>query len=65
MDLRRMKKRAELIAERLAQVFKSKKGIEEIFVDIIINNNLDHRLLVAKKYGEKNNNLLYEILKQN
>ena len=39
-------------AEKLNAALKSKKGVEEIFVDVIINNDLEKRLLIAKKYGD-------------
>ena len=38
----------EEIADRLFNTFKSKKNVEETFVDVIINNDLEHRLLIAK-----------------
>jgi hypothetical protein len=53
----------EEIADRLFNTFKSKKNVEETFVDVIINNDLEHRLLIAKKYGEKYKNPLYEDIK--
>ena len=53
----------EEIADRLYNAFKSKKNVEETFVDVIINNDLENRLLIAKKYGEKYQNPLYEDIK--
>ena len=53
----------EEIADRLFNTFKNKKNVEETFVDVIINNDLEHRLLIAKKYGEKYKNPLYEDIK--
>ena len=50
-------------AEKLNAALKSKKGVEEIFVDVIINNDLEKRLLIAKKYGEMYKNPLYEDIK--
>ena len=53
----------EKIADRLYNAFKIKKNVEETFVDVIINNDLENRLLIAKKYGEKYQNPLYEDIK--
>ena len=53
----------EEIADRLYNAFKIKKNVEETFVDVIINNDLENRLLIAKKYGEKYQNPLYEDIK--
>ena len=47
-------------AERLHQALFDKKAKEETCTDIIINNDLEHRLLIAKKYGELYKNPLYE-----
>ena len=54
----------EEIADRLYNAFKSKKNLEEeTFVDVITSNDLENRLLIAKKYGEKYENPLYEDIK--
>ena len=50
-------------AERLHAALFDKKNKEETFNDIIINNDLEHRLLIAKKYGELYGNPLYEDIK--
>ena len=50
-------------AERLHQALFDKKNKEETCTDIIINNDLEHRLLIAKKYGELYGNPLYEDMK--
>ena len=50
-------------AERLHQALFDKKAKEETCTDIIINNDLEHRLLIAKKYGELYKNPLYEDMK--
>lgn len=50
-------------AERLHQALFDKKQKEETCTDIIINNDLEHRLLIAKKYGEIYGNPLYEDMK--
>ena len=50
-------------AERLHQALFDKKSKEETCTDIIINNDLEHRLLIAKKYGELYGNPLYEDMK--
>ena len=39
------------------------KNREETCLDIVINNDLEHRLLIAKKYGELCGNPLYEDMK--
>ena len=39
------------------------KNREETCLDIVINNDLEHRLLIAKKYGELFGNPLYEDIK--
>ena len=39
------------------------KNREETCLDIVINNDLEHRLLIAKKYGELFGNPLYEDMK--
>ena len=49
-------------AERLHQALSSKNK-EETFNDIIINNDLENRLLIAKKYGELYSKPLYEDIK--
>ena len=49
-------------AERLHTALFGKNR-EEVCLDIVINNNLEHRLLIAKKYGEMFNNPLYEDMK--
>ena len=53
-------KKAE--AERLHQALSSKNK-EEICNEIIINNDLENRLLIAKKYGELYGRPLYEDMK--
>ena len=50
-------------AERLHQALFDKKNKEETCTDIIINNDLEHRLLIAKKYGELYKSPLYEDIK--
>ena len=50
-------------AERLHQALFDKNNKEETCTDIIINNDLEHRLLIAKKYGELYGNPLYEDMK--
>ena len=50
-------------AEKLHKALPDKKNREEIFVDTIINNDLEHRLLIAKKYGELFGRPLYEDIK--
>ena len=52
-------------AERLHQALFDKKNKEETCTDIIINNDLEHRLLIAKKYGELYGNPLYEDMNPN
>ena len=49
-------------AERLHTALFGKER-EETCTDIIINNDLEHRLLIAKKYGELYGNPLYEDMK--
>ena len=49
-------------AERLHQALSSKNK-EETCTDIIINNDLENRLLIAKKYGELYSKPLYEDIK--
>ena len=49
-------------AERLHTALFGKNR-EETCLDIVINNNLEHRLLIAKKYGELFGNPLYEDMK--
>lgn len=49
-------------AERLHTALFGKNR-EETCVEIIINNDLEHRLLIAKKYGELYKNPLYEDMK--
>ena len=53
----------ETEAKKINESIKSKKNAEETLVDIIINNNLEHRLLIAKKYGELFKTPLYEVIK--
>ena len=50
-------------AQHLHQALFDKKNKEETRTDIIINNDLEHRLLIAKKYGELYGNPLYEDMK--
>ena len=50
-------------AERLHTALFGKGNREETCVDIIINNDLEHRLLIAKKYGELYKSPLYEDIK--
>ena len=50
-------------AERLHTALFGKGNREETCVDVIINNDLEHRLLIAKKYGELYKNPLYEDMK--
>ena len=49
-------------AERLHTALFGKNR-EETCLDVIINNDLEHRLLIAKKYGELYKNPLYEDMK--
>ena len=49
-------------AERLHNALFGKNR-EETCLDIVINNDLEHRLLIAKKYGELFGNPLYEDMK--
>jgi hypothetical protein len=49
-------------AERLHTALFGKNR-EETCLDIVINNNLEQRLLIAKKYGELFGNPLYEDMK--
>ena len=49
-------------AERLHTALFGKNR-EETCLDIVINNNLEQRLLIAKKYGELFSNPLYEDMK--
>ncbi len=49
-------------AERLHTALFGKER-EETCTDVIINNDLEHRLLIAKKYGELYKNPLYEDMK--
>ena len=49
-------------AERLHSALIGKNR-EETCLDIVINNDLEHRLLIAKKYGELFGNPLYEDMK--
>ena len=49
-------------AERLHNALFGKNR-EETCLDIVINNDLEHRLLIAKKYGELFGNPLYEVMK--
>ena len=49
-------------AERLHTALFGKNR-EETCLDIVINNDLEHRLLIAKKYGELFGNPLYEDMK--
>ena len=49
-------------AERLHSALFGKNR-EETCLDIVINNDLEHRLLIAKKYGELFGNPLYEDMK--
>jgi hypothetical protein len=50
-------------AERLHTALSYKKNKEETCLDIVINNDLEHRLLIAKTYGELFKNPLYEDMK--
>ena len=50
-------------AERLHTALSDKKNKEETCLDIVINNDLEHRLLIAKTYGELYKNPLYEDMK--
>ena len=50
-------------AERLHQALFDKKAREDTCTDIIISNDLEHRLLIAKKYGELYKSPLYEDMK--
>lgn len=49
-------------AERLHTALFGKNR-DETCLDIVINNDLEHRLLIAKKYGELFGNPLYEDMK--
>ncbi len=49
-------------AERLHTALFGKNR-DETCLDIVINNDLEHRLLIAKKYGELFKNPLYEDMK--
>jgi len=49
-------------AERLHTALFGKNR-EETCLDVVINNDLEHRLLIAKKYGELFGNPLYEDMK--
>ena len=49
-------------AERLHSALFGKNR-EETCLDVVINNDLEHRLLIAKKYGELFGNPLYEDMK--
>ena len=50
-------------AERLHTSLSEKKNREETCLDVVINNDLEHRLLIAKTYGEQYKNPLYEDMK--
>ena len=50
-------------AERLHTALSDKKNKEETCLDIVINNDLERRLLIAKTYGELFKNPLYEDMK--
>ena len=50
-------------AERLHTALSEKKNREETCLDVVINNDLEHRLLIAKTYGEQYKNPLYEDMK--
>ena len=50
-------------ADRLHDALFNKKEKEATCCDIIVNNDLEHRLLIAKKYGELYKNPLYEDIK--
>ena len=53
----------QAVAERLHKALFEKKNQDETFCDLIINNDLEHRLLIAKKYGELYKSPLYEDIK--
>ena len=53
----------QAVAERLHKALFEKKNQDETFCDVIINNDLEHRLLIAKKYGELYKSPLYEDIK--
>ena len=50
-------------AERLHQALFGKER-DETCLDIVINNSLEQRLLIAKAYGEKYGSPLYEDIKK-
>lgn len=50
-------------AERLHTALSEKKNREETCLDVVINNDLEHRLLIAKAYGEAFGSPLYEDMK--
>ena len=50
-------------AERLHTALSDKKNREETCLDVVINNDLEHRLLIAKSYGEMFGSPLYEDMK--
>ena len=50
-------------AERLHTALSEKKNREETCLDVVINNDLEHRLLIAKSYGEMFGTPLYEDMK--
>jgi len=50
------------VAEKLHTALFGKNR-EETCLDIVVNNDLEHRLLIAKKYGELYGNPLYEDMK--
>jgi hypothetical protein len=47
-------------AKRLHTALSHKKNKEEACLDNVINNDLEHRLIIAKTYGEQYKNPLYE-----
>ena len=53
----------EEAANLLHEALFKKKNKEETCCDIIVKNDLEHRLLIAKKYGELYGNPLYEDMK--
>ena len=53
----------EEAANLLHEALFKKKNKEETCCDIIVKNDLEHRLLIAKKYGELFKNPLYEDMK--
>ena len=53
----------EEAANILHEALFKKKNKEETCCDIIVKNDLEHRLLIAKKYGELFKNPLYEDMK--